>query len=76
MTQGKLRILVSLSGKRLQLFDAVQSESRTLLDIEVVSGCESWGTPAGSCRAGKWIKDKTNPIHGETPWSADHWSNP
>jgi len=47
-----------------------------LLTASVVSGCDTTGTPAGSYKAGKWIKDKTNPIHGATPWSKDPWGNP
>jgi hypothetical protein len=47
-----------------------------LLKANVVSGCEDTGTPAGQYKAGKWIKDKTNPAHGPTPWSKDPWANP
>lgn len=72
----KLEITVSRSDKTLTLVEVVGSTFETLLTASIVSGCDDTGTPAGSYMAGKWIKDKTNPIHGPTPWSKDSWGNP
>lgn len=72
----KLEITVSRSDMTLTLVEMVGSTSTTLLSASVVSGCDDTGTPSGAYTAGKWIKDKTNPIHGPTPWSKDPWGNP
>ncbi len=71
-----LEIVVSRSNKTLTLSETVGATKTVLLTASVVSGCEDKGTPAGSYQAGKWIKDKTNPTHGPTPWSKDLWGNP
>jgi lipoprotein-anchoring transpeptidase ErfK/SrfK len=72
----KLEIFVSRSNKTLTLVETIDSASTTLLTASIVSGCEDTGTPPGLYKGGKWIKDKTNPIHGPTPWSKDAWGNP
>lgn len=72
----RLEVSVSRSDKTFTLVETVDSKSTTLLTADIVSGCEDTGTPAGSYKAGKWIKDKTNPSHGPTPWSKDPWGNP
>ncbi|MFZ4703469.1 MAG: hypothetical protein ACOYMG_25790 [Candidatus Methylumidiphilus sp.] len=66
-----LEIIVSLTDNTLILTETVGTATTVLLTASVVSGCDTTGTPAGSYKAGKWIKDKTNPVHGATPWSKD-----
>jgi lipoprotein-anchoring transpeptidase ErfK/SrfK len=71
-----LDIVVSRSDKILTLTETLSSIRTVALTASVVSGCEDTGTPAGSYKGGKWIKDKTNPTHGPKPWSKDVWGNP
>lgn len=73
---SKLDITVSRANKTLTLTETVDGKTQTLLTAEVVSGCEDTGTPPGSYKGGKWIKDKTNPTHGPIPWSKEPWKNP
>lgn len=70
------RIEIDLIGKKLKLTEQKGTANNTLLDAEIVSGCEDTGTPVGTYVAGSWIKDKTNPIHGPTAWSKNMWANP
>jgi lipoprotein-anchoring transpeptidase ErfK/SrfK len=72
----KLEIVVSRADKLLTLSELLDSSTSTLLTAPIVSGCEDTGTPAGVYKAGKWIKDKTNPTHGPVPWSKSPWANP
>jgi lipoprotein-anchoring transpeptidase ErfK/SrfK len=72
----KLAITVSRVDRSLALVETVSTASTTLLTAQIVSGCDDTGTPAGSYKGGKWIKDKTNITHGPTPWSKDPWRNP
>lgn len=51
-------------------------ERKLLLEADIVSGCDDSATPPGAYKAGKWIKDKTNSVHGPVPWSKDRWANP
>lgn len=76
VVSAKLKITVSLGERTLTLLEVVGSLTTTLLVADVVSGCDEAGTPAGEYKAGKWIKDKTNPIHGPQPWSQHPWQNP
>ena len=71
-----LEIVVTLSSKTLELTETIGAVKTVLLTASVVSGCDATGTPAGLYKGGKWIKDKTNPSHGPTPWSKDPWRNP
>jgi len=71
-----LDIAVSLTDKTLTLTETADATKTVLMTASVVSGCDGTGTPAGSYKGGPWIKDKTNPIHGKTPWSKDNWANP
>ena len=72
----ELEIVVSRSAKTLTLTETLGTAKTVLLTAGVVSGCEDTGTPLGSYKSGKWIKDKTNPAHGPKPWSKDPWGNP
>jgi len=71
-----LEIVVTKSDNTLTLTETIGTSRTVLLTARVVSGCEDAGTPVGSYNGGKWIKDKTNPAHGPTPWSKDPWRNP
>lgn len=75
-----MRIDVDLSDRELVLRkDNTKSNKefdQILLEADIVSGCDGYETPRGKYIAGKWIKDKTNPIHGSVPWSKDRWGNP
>jgi lipoprotein-anchoring transpeptidase ErfK/SrfK len=51
------------------------ARGRTQMQVPIVHGCDG-SSPVGNFRAGKWIRDKTNPVHGPTPWSKDNWGNP
>lgn len=72
----QLEISVSRSDRTLLLTERVGTTDTQLLKASVVAGCEGTGTPPGRYKGGKWIKDKTNPVHGKTPWSKDPWGNP
>lgn len=71
-----LEIAISRSDNTLTLIETLGATKTVLMGAKVVSGCEDTGTPAGSYKSGKWIKDKTNPTHGPTPWSRAPWANP
>ncbi len=71
-----LEIVVSLTDKKLTLTELADGKRTELMTADVVTGCDGSGTPKGSYKGGKWIKDKTNPTHGPTPWSKDNWANP
>lgn len=75
-TLPMLEIAVSRRDKTLTFMEVNGFKSTTLLTASIVSGCEDTGTPPGRYKAGKWIKDKTNPTHGPIPWSKDPWGNP
>jgi lipoprotein-anchoring transpeptidase ErfK/SrfK len=72
----QLAISVSRSDKTLLLTERIGATDTQLLKASVVAGCDGTGTPPGRYKGGKWIKDKTNPVHGKTPWSKDPWGNP
>lgn len=76
MAINTLEIHVSKSKKKIKLLHKNGSKESVLLEANIVSGCEGSGTPSGKYKAGKWIKDKTNPHHGPKPWSQDQWANP
>lgn len=71
-----LDIEISTTDKTLTLTESIGTKKTELLTADIVSGCDKTGTPAGNYKGGKWIKDKTNPTHGKTPWSKDNWANP
>jgi lipoprotein-anchoring transpeptidase ErfK/SrfK len=72
----KLEIKVSRTDRSLVFTETSGDTVTQLFKASIVSGCEDSGTPPGRYKAGKWIKDKTNPKHGPTPWSKDPWGNP
>jgi lipoprotein-anchoring transpeptidase ErfK/SrfK len=72
----KLAISVMKSEHKLILTETRGTTTTTLLNESIVAGCDDSGTPSGTYRAGKWIKDKTNKTHGPKPWSKDNWGNP
>ena len=71
-----LHISVSKADHLLELQETIAGKTTTLLKGSVVTGCDGSETPSGTYVADKWIKDKTNPTHGPTPWSRDNWANP
>jgi lipoprotein-anchoring transpeptidase ErfK/SrfK len=71
-----LEIKISKKDRKLRLEHITQSNEILIMAADVVSGCEESATPSGAYKAGKWIKDKTNPTHGPSPWSQDPWHNP
>lgn len=71
-----LEIRVSRSASKLKVLQKTSSGESLMMEARIVSGCERTGTPTGNYKAGKWIKDKTNPVHGPKPWSHDKWGNP
>ena len=76
MGQQLLRIRISKADRSLNLVHENDGKEGLLMKASVVAGCDGTGTPSGTFRGGKWIKDKTNPMHGPTPWSKDPWGNP
>lgn len=76
MPPPSFEIKISRSEGTLILTEKSRNLSKILLKASIVSGCSDSGTPAGTYAGGKWIKDKTNPIHGPKPWSSDSWGNP
>lgn len=75
-----MRIDVDLSDATLVVrkggSESDRDYSTTLLDAAIVSGCDDSRTPTGKFKAGRFIKDKTNPKFGPRPWSKDKWGNP
>jgi lipoprotein-anchoring transpeptidase ErfK/SrfK len=75
-----MRIDIDLSKKVLLVRNGDNADSKgydeILLEADIVSGCEGNNTPTGKFRAGKFIKDKTNPKYGVVSWSKDPWGNP
>lgn len=71
-----LAITVVKSDRTFTLAESKGTATTVLLEGNIVSGCDDSGTPSGLYKAGKWIKDKTNPTFGPKPWSKDHWGNP
>lgn len=75
-----MRIDVDLSDAKLIVREGdAESDSdyeNILLEADIVSGCEDSKTPTGKFKAGKFIKNKTNPKFGPVPWSKDPWGNP
>ncbi len=72
----QISIIISKNNYSMQVVAKIAKNSERLMEADIVSGCEDSGTPTGNYRTGRWIKDKTNPIHGPTPWSKDSWNNP
>jgi lipoprotein-anchoring transpeptidase ErfK/SrfK len=73
-----MRIDVDLTKKVMivRKGDDKDNSNEILLEADIVSGCEGNDTPTGKFKAGKFIKDKTNPKYGSVPWSKDPWGNP
>lgn len=75
-----MRIDVDLSDAKLIVREGDSEiddkENKKLFEANIVSGCDDSRTPIGKFKAGKFIKDKTNPKFGPVPWSKDPWGNP
>jgi hypothetical protein len=75
-----MRIDVDLSDAKLLVRKGnreTDNDYNTIfLEADIVSGCDDSKTPIGEFKAGKFIKEKTNPKFGPVPWSKDPWGNP
>lgn len=75
-----MRIDVDLSDAKLRVrkgdSETDKDYNNILLETDIVSGCDDSRTPIGKFKAGKFIKDKTNPNFSPVPWSKDPWGNP
>lgn len=75
-----MRIDVDLSDAKLIVrkgdSETDNDYNNVLLETDIVSGCDDNRTSIGKFKAGKFIKDKTNPKFGPVPWSKDPRGNP